>query len=286
MAQKKVYKKKTKNKKVNVSQSVVVNVLPKSKAKKSTKLPVPKQTILPQQPFSITELAKLLREKQPETKSTQTTTAKKETQETQTSPFKEEIKVDKLIPLGRLKIDESVLNKFNASRPSIPARNDISDVPAFQGKPINEYFKPPPEVIVPPKKDSKVKKVVVAIENKRMGQEDNLAQQIRKDEASRQRQQNKLDYYNTNLPFASESSDTEIRKPLMTLTPEQLLIEGKKQYEEESLRRLKQQVIQAQEETRNEPIPKRPYVKSGKYSKKKPEELIPEENISLAIQEE
>ena len=214
--------------------------------------------------------------------------------ETKTTPFKEEIKIDKLIPLGRLKLDENIINKLNASRPSIPAKNDTPDVPAFQRKPINEYFIPSLEVVVPPKKDSKVKKFVTSIEMRKMGQEDALAQQIRKDEATIQRQQKALNYYNTQMPLYSSQDllpekdisvkfayDDEPRlKPLIQMTPQEMLRRGKEEYEKETERRLRAELQPSLEEIVRTPE-KRKYVKSGKYSKKKPEE-----NISFSIEEE
>jgi hypothetical protein len=191
MAQKKVYKKKTKNKKVNVSQSVVVNVIPKSRAKKSTTIAAPRPTFFPQQqqqqyPFSITELAKLLK---PESKATQ---------ETQTTPFKEEIKIDKSIP-------------------------------------INELLTMLPKV----EKPQKLNKSELG-EKKNMFQEDLASEQLRYipevpklsfDEAQRKTQE-QLNYYNEveGIPLV----EAEVKS-------------------------------------------KRKYVKSGKYSKKKSEELIKEE---------
>jgi len=176
-------------------------------------------------------------------------------------PLKEEPIIIKPISQGRLKIDERVLNKFTQSKQSIPAKMDMPDIIPIKNQLINEYFPAASIVEIPKKKDSKVKKLVTSIEMRRMGQEDALAKQIeeeKKIEETRQRQQAKIDFY----------KEAEQTKPLMKMTPEQILSEGKKQYDIESIKRLEEQVIQAQQEEASLFIPKRPYVKSGKYSKK------------------
>jgi hypothetical protein len=260
---KKITKKGTKG---SVSQSVVVNI---NKGKKTTTQPSGKPTIASSLLSGFSSLASALKQSDSRISDALKSQQSKVSQQTPVSSI---IVEEKPISQGRLKIDESVLNKFNSSRPSIPARNDIPDIPPFQQKLVSEYFKSPPEVETPKKKDSKVKRLVTSIENRRMGEEDALA--------TRQRQQNKLDYYNNQMPFASEEDIAY--KPLMNMTPEQMLAEGKKQYEAESIKRLKEQVNQARQEETSSSIPKRTYVKSGKYSKKNQTR----ENIDLEIQEE
>lgn len=231
-------KKTTKKKKVTKANKPIVIItqkLPKEKCCTDVKKSGEAYTV----PFGFADLAG--------TRRLGTEVTQKETEVVKPIKTMNEIpKVEKLIPKGPLKIDEGILAKLNQTKPSIPSVADIEDIkPTFKYKPISESFKP--IVNVPPKKDSKVKKVVIGIENKRMGQEDALARQI--EEAARQRQQTKLDYYNremSNMPF----------------------------YEEENIPSISEvQGIPLAEATVKE---KRKYVKSGKYSKKPKPQVIEE----------
>lgn len=266
-------KKTTKKGKGNVSQSVVVNI---NKGRKVSSVPSNKPTIASSLLSGLTSLASALK-----SKNVAPSTTLKDTnglgvvksgeplalgEEKVVTPIPTEVVTKNIstpISLGRLKIDESVLNKFTQSKQSIPAKMDMPDVPPFKYKPIGEYFQPSPLVEIPKKKDSKVKKLVTSIENRRMGEEDKLARQIqanqieaKKAEETRQRQQAKIDYFNRQLPF-SQSEDITY-KPSIPLAE----VEGIPLVEAE---------VRA----------KRPYVKSGKYSKKKSESgvLSPLSNI-------
>lgn len=249
-----------------VTQNVTVNVGGKSKGKSSTT--IVRRAPISQQPISLSDVAKLVAEVK-KTPSPSDEKSKRETRvplgqsdevlksiSIQTEP-KSTVSISPLVSQGRLKIDENIMNKLNQSRPSIPSTADIEDKPTFKYKPISESFnKNFPVVTVPPKKDSRVKKVVIGIENRRMGEEDVLARNIeeeKKSEVARQRQQAKIDYYNremSNMPFYEEEDI-----PYKPSIPE---VEG----------------IPLAEATVKE---KRKYVKSGKYSKKPKAQVIEEE---------
>lgn len=242
-------KKVINKKKGSVSQTVTVNVLPKSRGPKGTGVvkSVAKPQFISQPSFSLGDVAKLISE----VKKTPTPSTEQKSITVQTE--KEADKIVRPVPLGRLKIDESIMNKLSQSRPSIPSIIDIEDTtPTFKYTPVSEYFKASPVPTVPPKKDSKVKKVVIGIENRRMGEEDVLARQVEEQraEAAIQRQQTKLDYYNREMPFYEEEDI-----PYKPSIPE---VEG---------------IPLAEAEVKQ----KRKYVKSGKYSKKKQPQVIEEE---------
>jgi hypothetical protein len=187
--------------------------------------------------------------------------------------IKEKPIIIKPIPLGRLKIDESVLNKFTQSKPSMPSKIDMPSISALQPKPVSDYFKAPPVVEIPKKQDSKVKRLVTSIENRRMGEEDILARQIeaQKVEATRQRQQAKIDYFNQQseeisynplsekmrypevegIPLVEASANIKVPKPRKPLTEEQRQIQNAKareRYAKKKQEELMPEVIPLEEE--------------------------------------
>jgi len=236
------------------SQKVIVNISqPKSRAKSGTvaslKTPqfIPQFISQPSQSFSLADVAKLIGEvkKTPTTSEEKKSLAKSET--ISVAPLKVLPTVAPLVAKGRLKIDDNIMNRLTQSKPSIPSVSDVESIKPTMNKPISEYFKAPQVPVVPTKKDSKVKKVVIGIENRRMGEEDVLAKESAKEEASRQRQQAKLDYYNrqmNEMPF----------------------------YQEEEIPYNPIKEVEGIPLVEAEVKPKRQYIKSGKYSKKKPEE--------------
>jgi len=230
------------------SQKVIVNISqPKSRAKSGTivtKPPtpqfIPQFISQPSQSFSLADVAKLIGE----VKKTPTTSEEKKSLAVQTEPKSETISVAPLVAKGRLQIDENIMNRLTQSKPSIPSISDVEPIKPSINKPISDYFKAPQVPVVPTKKDSKVKKVVIGIENRRMGEEDVLAKESAKEEASRQRQQAKLDYYNrqmNEMPF----------------------------YQEEEIPYNPIKEVEGIPLVEAEVKPKRQYIKSGKYSKKK-----------------